>query len=256
MSTKPNWNTLKPMPYPKNPHSPLVIGHRGAAGLAPENTLAAFQKAVDLGIDGVEFDIQRTTDGELVVFHDETVDRTTDGKGETGKFSLPELKALDTGKWFLPDFAGEKIATFAEVLDLLKNANIILHVELKDPWLYPNMEQEVVDMLRKYDYVERCQIRSFYHPVLFAVHEIAPEFSISELWWQVLPTAEETNFKTINGQGDLYTAEYLAEVHARGQKATAWTVNDMELARNLIAMGIDGITTDYPDKVLKLATKV
>ena len=84
------------------------------------------------------------------------------------------------------------------------------------------------------------------------VIEIAPEFSISELWWQVLPTAEETNFKTINGQRDLYTAEYLAEVHASGQKAMAWIVNDMDLARDLIKMGIDGITTDYPDKVLAL----
>jgi glycerophosphoryl diester phosphodiesterase len=107
-------------------------------------------------------------------------------------------------------------------------------------------------LVREWKLVDRVQVRSFYHPVLRQLHEIAPEIAISELWFDHLPEDDETFFKTINSLWTLYTPQALGEIHARGQKATAWTVNDVETAQSLIEMGIDGLTTDYPDRLLPL----
>jgi glycerophosphoryl diester phosphodiesterase len=246
-------NHLKPMPSSRmSERKTQVVGHRGASGLAPENTLAAFQIALDLGVDGVEFDVQMTRDGHLVVAHDEELDRTTSGSGLLRELSIAELQVLDAGGWFAEDFKGERIPSLPELFDFMRGNDLLLFLELKDPAQYPGMEQAVADLIRKYDFVERVQVRSFDHSALHVFHRIAPEMSISELWYERIPSPEETHFPTIDVLYQLYTLENLAEIHARGQKATAWTVNDMEAARQLIDWGIDSITTDYPDQVLKL----
>jgi len=252
-SSNPDWSSLKPMPVSRvSSRHPIIVGHRGASGLAPENTLAAFQVAADLRVDGVEFDVQRTADGHLIVFHDDTVERTTNGTGAVGQFTLAEIQSLDAGSHFDPRFTGERVPTLRETFDFLRQTNLLLFVELKDPWRYPGMEAETAALIRTYDLVDRVQVRSFYHPSLHTLYEIAPEIAISELWADHLPTDEEVTFKTINAYYPLYTPENLAHIHRRGQQATAWTVNAIEVAQALIAAGIDGLTTDVPDRMLAL----
>jgi glycerophosphoryl diester phosphodiesterase len=250
---RPAWDTLKPMPASLvSDRRPLIIGHRGAKGLAPENTLAAFQVAADLGIDGVEFDVQRTQNGHLIVFHDDTVDRTTDGTGKIETLSLNAIKALDAGRNFDPKFQGERIPTLREAFEFLRATPLLLFIELKEPWRFPGIEAEVVALIREYDLVEQVQVRSFYHDALHAIYHLAPEIALSGLWLDRLPSDDEVTFKTINALAILYTAENIAHIHQRGQLATAWVVNDLVLARELMVAGIDGLTSDYPDQLLGL----
>ena len=158
---RPDWASLLPMPSSRvSQRHPIIVGHRGAQGLAPENTLAAFRAAADLNIDGVEFDVMRTADGHLVVFHDDEVERTTNGSGLIYDLTLAQVKALDAGSHFDPRFVGERVPTLEELFDFLKGTDLLIFLELKDPWRFPEIEQQTIDMIRAYGLVERTQIRS------------------------------------------------------------------------------------------------
>lgn len=249
----PRWETLRPMPRSRaSDRHPIIVGHRGAQGLAPENTLPAFQAAADLRIDGVEFDIQRCQDGHLVVYHDESVEQTTNGTGRIEHLTLAELQALDAGSHFDPRFAGERIPTLDAVLDLLRGTDLLLFIEIKSPWLYPGIEADLARAIHTYDLLDRCQVRSFYHPSLLALHTIDPDIPLSGLWFDHLPLDEEPLFRTVNALYLLYTPENIARLHTRDQQVTAWTVDDLDDARRLMEAGIDGLTTNYPDRLLVL----
>jgi glycerophosphoryl diester phosphodiesterase len=238
---RPDWATLVPLPTSRvSSRRPIIVGHRGAAGLAPENTLAAFQVAADLGIDGVEFDVQRTKDGHVIVFHDENVKRVTGVDARVEHLTLEEIKALDVGRSFGPEFEGERIPTLSEAFDFLRSQALLLFIELKDPWMYPGIESAIVALIREYDLAEQLCVRAFYHDALHTIHRLAPEIPLSELWLDRLPTDDEIVFKTI------------AHIHQRGQQVTAWTVDDLEDARRLMAAGVDGLTTNTPDRLLTL----
>lgn len=245
--------TLKPMPCSLASQRPTqLVGHRGASGLAPENTLAAFQVAADLRLDGVEFDVQRSSDGHLVVVHDDELDRTSDGHGPVGEKTLAQLQALDAGSWFERRFMGERIPTLAQVFDLLKPTPLLLYVELKDPARYPGMEAQVADLIRQYGLAERCQVRSFDHDSVRRFQALAPDIATSELWYERMPAPEQTFTGTVDVYHGFLTAENIAASHAAGVAVTAWTVNEVELAQRLIAWGLDALATDYPDQMLGL----
>lgn len=243
---------MRPMLIQNNKSFPVVVGHRGAAGLAPENTLRAFEVALQLGVDGVEFDVQRSADGELMIFHDETLERTTNGQGYLKDFTRTELQNLDAGNKFGEVFRGEKIPTLYEVVDFLRHTNLILHLEVKSPHLYAGIAEQLVGFIRGEDMVGRIQVRSFDHQALHKIYQLAPEIAISELWWEKIPIAHDMAFPTLNALYTLYTPENIAALHQVGKKVTAWTVNDAESAKRLIVMGIDGLTTDYPDRILEI----
>lgn len=249
---RPSWAKLAPMPPSPTSRYPMIIGHRGAKGLAPENTLAAFQVAADVGIDGVEFDVQRTLDGHLVVFHDEDVARVSDGTGLIPDMTLAEIKQLEVGSSFAPEFAGAAVPTLNEAFELLKQTDLLLFLELKEPWRFPGIEAEVAALIRQYALVERTQIRSFYHDALYAVHAAAPEIPLSELWLDRIPANDEVTFNTVNMFYRLLQPDDITRLRARGQRVTAWVVNELDKAQQLIDAGIDGIATDYPDRLLAL----
>lgn len=250
---RPNWATLPPIPASRVSHRhPMIVGHRGAQGLAPENTLAAFRAAAALNLDGVEFDVQRTRDGHLVVFHDDSVDRTTDGAGLIYEMTLNEVQALDAGSKFDPRFAGERVPTLREVFGFLKSTEMLLFVELKDPWRFEGIEAQVIELIREYDLSDRVQVRSFYHPSLHTHYRLAPDIPLSELWENHLPGDNEITFNTIDAYYLLVTPGEIARLHARGVTVTAWTVNNLDDARHLIAAGIDALCTNYPDRLLAL----
>jgi glycerophosphoryl diester phosphodiesterase len=248
---RPDFDHLPGLPASRvSDRRPIIVGHRGARGLAPENTLAGFQAAVEVGVDGIEFDVQRSQDGHLVVFHDDDVERVTGSSGAIASMTLDAIQALDAGRNFAPQYAGERIPTLRETFAALQASDVLLFVELKSPWRFPGIEGDLAALMREFGLVDRCQVRSFYHPSLHTLYRLAPEIPLSELWWDHLPTDDEVVLKTVNALHLLFTPETVAQLHARGQQATAWTVNNLDAARRLCEAGIDGLTTDFPHRLL------
>ncbi|NJL93016.1 MAG: hypothetical protein HC915_04490 [Anaerolineae bacterium] len=248
-----DWNTQAPLPASRrSTRRTQIIGHRGAAGLAPENTLPALEIAAELGVDGVEIDVQRSADGVLVVLHDEDLRRVAGDPRRVGECTWEQLQALEVGRHFSPRFAGTRIPALAQVLAFLKDTLLTLQLELKDPLRYPNIEAETVALLREQGWLERTLVISFYHPSLRTIHALAPELALAELWFDRIPGLHEAFTRSMDVLYSLLNLERLQSVQARGQQVAVWTVNDVEAARHLLHWGVDAIATDYPDRLLAL----
>jgi glycerophosphoryl diester phosphodiesterase len=233
----------------------LVYAHRGASGYAPENTMAAFKKAVELGSHGIECDVQMTKDGRLVVCHDETVDRTTDGKGFIKDMTFEQLRELDAGKWFDERFRGERIPELKELLELVKESGLILNIELKSGIVrYPGMEKRVIEEVSAYGLLSKVIISSFNHYSLKECRDIEPSVKTGALYMEGL--YEPWNYLEHLGckcAHPLYLAmdpEISEGLKARGFVINVFTVNDERVVKGLVEMGVDGIITNYPDKIL------
>jgi glycerophosphoryl diester phosphodiesterase len=237
-----------------------IIAHRGASAYAPENTLAAFAKAVDFGADILELDVRQTRDGELVVLHDASVNRTTNGKGRVADLTLEQIKALDAGSWFSPDFVGERVPTLAEVVDATPDFTTLL-VELKgSPEEYPGMEARVVRFIRQRGIEKRVILKSFERDVLNRLRMLAPDIPrlrivVSEISFLGLIIGHGVHFGSVFEDDVQYlqhhwfslTEGFIRKAHDRGYKVFAWDVDDEKRMEELIKKGIDGIETDHPD---------
>lgn len=244
--------------------SPKVIAHRGASGIAPENTLIAFQKALEIGVDRIEMDLRQTLDGEVVVMHDKTIMRTTNGWGSVRKLSLKKLKSYSAGSWFHPDFEDEKIPTFKEVLELV-NGQTTLLLEVKDgsPYHY-GIESNIVKLVNEYQANDWCIVQSFNDRILNNFKKL-PELQsdMQKLFAAFIPVApfyggskfsykrlkRYTFAKEINISYKYVTPRVVRKVHEMGKKVNVWTVNDMASLKKFYEMGVDGIITDYPDRL-------
>ncbi|ESU29672.1 glycerophosphoryl diester phosphodiesterase family protein [Flavobacterium limnosediminis JC2902] len=222
------------------------IGHRGAKGYIPENTLESFQKALDLGVDGIELDVHVCASGELVVFHDFTVDRVTNGSGEVDKLTLSELKTLK--------IAGElQIPTLAEVFDLI-NRKCWINVELKGH----DTAQPTCELIEKYvtkkgwtyeDFI----VSSFQKDELEKTRAHNPKIRLATLSQasveQALEWADELSAYAIHPHFSLLTDDNIHEAKKKGYKINVWTVNHYEDIQRLEAHIIDGIISDFPDRL-------
>lgn len=226
----------------QRPEDFLLIGHRGAAGLEPENTLAAFREAVRIGVDGVELDV-RCVGGELVVFHDEQLDRTTDGHGALANASLESLRRLDAGH-------GERVPTLEEVLAAVPE-RVLVNVELKGPGTAAAAADLLAGSRR------RLLVSSFDHERLRAFRARCPHTPVAPLvgaWSSgVEALARSLNAWSVNLAWRVVTAARVAEVRSWGCRCLVFTVNSVARARRLRAMGADGIFTDYPNRMRKAA---
>lgn len=235
----------------------LIIAHRGASGYAPENTLAAMKLAVEQNCDGIEMDVQLTKDGHVVVHHDWTVDRTTNGTGAIKDLTLEEIRSLDAGVWFSDKYRGEKVPTLEEVfIEMPKN--LMLNVELKAVSLdNRDLEAKVVELLEKYDRMDATIISSFNHLCLKRIREISPKVKIAVLYeahmFNPYQYLEANNFDSYSLHPCHYytTSELVQELHGKNIKVYTWTVNETSKAELLRAMGVDGIITNYPDMLSK-----
>ncbi|NUH86230.1 glycerophosphodiester phosphodiesterase [Bacillus firmus] len=234
------------------------IAHRGATGYAPENTIAGFDLAVDMKADYIEIDVQRSKDGELVVIHDTTVDRTTDGTGKVGNLTFDYLRSLDAGSWKGEQFAGEPIPTFEEILDRYHGKVGIL-IELKAPELYPGIEEQVADALKARNLDkpqnEKIIIQSFNFGSMKTMDQLLPNVPIGVLTSNRVDTTAEA-LKEFSAYADWYnpsygivTKELVNQVHTLGLQIGSWTVLSQEAADFLFEMEVDAIITDYPDYV-------
>lgn len=260
-----------PLDRPGTDGTPRVVAHRGASAYAPENTLPAVDKAKELGITWVENDVQRTRDGELVVMHDETLDRTTNveeifpdrAPWRVGDFTAEEISRLDAGSWFGAEYADTAVPTLAEYLRRVEQNGQKLLLELKKPELYPGVELETLKELANEGWLERGQtgarliVQSFDADAVRTVHELAPEVKTGFLGTP--PVAELPAYAEftdqINPRWTTVTRDYVASVqaltgaHGTRLEVYTWTVDNAGTARELAGAGVDGIISNRPDVV-------
>jgi len=234
-------------------NSPRIVGHRGAKANAPENTLAAFRRAREEGATWVEFDAKLTSDGEVVVIHDATLERTTDGKGNVADHTLAQLKQLDAGAWFSPAFKGECIPTFVESMALFAELGMGFNIEVKP---CPGREAETARaccaLIAKHWPASAPVpvLSSFKRASLEAAREAAPHiprgYLAEELGKSWRAEAESLGCMAIHPGWKRLTRQQVRDIKEAGLKALVWTVNEPERARELVAWGVDSIITDAP----------
>lgn len=239
---------------------PLNLGHRGASAYAPENTLAAFRLAAEMGADGVELDAKVSRDGVVVVMHDPTVDRTTGGSGRVSDLALADLKRLDAGSKFDRRFAGECVPTLEEVFDAVAD-RLIVNIELTN-YSSPAdaLELNVIDLIARRDLADRVMVSSFNPLSLRRVKRSAPHvvcgllyspgdpIYLRQTWGAPLIPYLEARHPAYR----MVDADYVRKYHARGQRINVWTVNEEDDMRRMIEAGVDAIMTDRPFVLQKL----
>lgn len=233
----------------------LKIAHRGAAGTRPELTRPAFERALEIGVDMIELDVQLTRDRGLVVLHDRELGRTVCGRGSVREHTLAELCGLDAGAWFAPEYVGTRVPALAEVLDLTAD-KAALNVEIKSPTADWDATAEVlVDLLTAKRRLDSTVISSFEMGALRAVRERSTTARLGVLWdaKDVAPMwrrAEELQARAVHPRWSLVDATVVAQAHARGLAVIVWTVNDPDAIARLAALSVDGIISDYPERLL------
>jgi glycerophosphoryl diester phosphodiesterase len=230
----------------------LIIAHRGASGHAPENTLAAFRKAVSLGATFIETDLQLTRDAHFVAIHDDTLNRTTNGQGRVHDRTLAELRKLDAGSWFGSQFTGERIPTLEEVLEFSKKNDVVFYLELKPGGSWGG-EHALIGALRESGEIPRCVVISFEPAILSNLRKIEPTIMTGVLYdaqlADPLAAALEVGARQIAVRADLVTPRMISEARKKDLQVLCWTVNHPAHIRELKAAGVDGIMSDYPDRL-------
>ncbi|HTT32778.1 MAG TPA: glycerophosphodiester phosphodiesterase family protein [Methylomirabilota bacterium] len=236
----------------------LVIGHRGASGHAPENTLAAFRKAVALGANFIETDLQLSRDAHFVAIHDSTVNRTTNGKGDVHDLTLAQLRNLDAGSWFGSEFSGERIPTLEEILQFSKKNDVVFYLELKPGGSWGG-EHALVGALRESGELARAVAISFDEALVLRLRQIEPTLMTGLLYdgrfEDPSEKAVEVGARQLIARGDLVTPALLERARKLDLQVVCWTVNHPAHMRLLIEAGVHGIMSDYPDRLIAAARK-
>lgn len=230
--------------------APLVIAHRGSSGVAPENTMAAFRKAIEMGSDMIELDVQRSKDGHVVVFHDSTLKRTTNGSGSLSDYTLAELQQLDAGSWFSEEYKGEPIPTLAEVLEAIRG-KCAVNIEIKNlPYPDPGVEQAVVDLLRETDFpLEDVIVSSFDHYCLVRLEALEPQIRTAVLFAHYPASLAGLDTKILHPHWQAIRPEFTGWVREANRIVNVWTVDQPEQWAKLIESGVDGLITNHPDRL-------
>jgi glycerophosphoryl diester phosphodiesterase len=241
---------------------PLILAHRGACADAPENTLAAFARAFELGADGVELDVTLTRDGVPVVIHDDTVDRTTNSKGAVAALTLAEIQQLDAGAWFGEKFRGERIPTLAQVFDLVP-AGKIVNVEIKGTSVRDDgLPLAIIRVIEDKNFAERVILSSFNPFALYRAAFLAPRLPRGLLYAATLPIYLRrawlrpiARVTAMHPDHTLVTRRFVRWTRAKKYKINTWTVDDPGEARRLADLGVDAIITNKPDVIRKEVDK-
>lgn len=250
-------------PYPR------LFAHRGASGEAPENTIVAFRRAVEIGVPYAELDVQATSDGQIVVIHDKTLERTTNGRGKVQEHTLAELQQLDAGYWFSPDggqtfpfrSTGTTIPTLAAVFRSCPELRFTVEIKQSDP----PIEELVVAVVRECGRAEEVILASEHDSVLSRVRVIAPEMATSFAVGEGLELLQRVSTAQLEGYRPpgqalqapvtfhgllLITTETVTAAHALGLEVHVWTINDPREMERLFDLGVDGIMSDFPARLL------
>ena len=241
---------------------PSVIGHRGAAAIAPENTLESIKQAACQGVKWVEFDVQLTLDNQVILFHDDDLQRTTNGQGKIWESPYTTIRQLDAGKWFSEKWRGAKVPTLAEAIFLLLNLDLKPNIEIKIPEHFgkghPYIEKVVfntISLLREYwPKKQSLLLSSFSFPALELAYQIAPEFKRGLLLWgkpqDWQKQAHAIQAKSINCADQFITKEWINEIRGMGYESAVYTINQVRRARELLEWGANSLFTDCPAMII------
>ncbi|MGE0826296.1 MAG: glycerophosphodiester phosphodiesterase [Candidatus Binatia bacterium] len=222
----------------------VVTSHRGAGSLEPENTVRAIRRAVELGVDQIEIDAQLTKDHQLILMHDETVDRTTNGTGKVAELTLAEIQQLDAGK-------AERVPTLAEVL-ALPTGKVVLQIELKGP----GTAVPVVEVVERTGKEHSVILTSFMHSELTTARHRNPHIQLGALWGRlpadVVQKSQQLGVQALHVWHKFIDQQLVADTHAQGLLIRAWNTDNPDEMRRLIALGVDAIGSDRPDVLLNV----
>jgi glycerophosphoryl diester phosphodiesterase len=235
-----------------------VIAHRGFSAEAPENTLAAIRAAIEVGADMVEIDVTMTADGFAIGLHDEKLDRTTTGKGLPTEWTLAELRKLDAGSWFSPDFSDERIPTLTEELEAVKE-RILINVEIKPEAVEHGVVERVAKLIADQEMHDQVVVSSFSPEALLRIRGVDPAVVTVSLFNKELHTGRdpleivtEVGSRGLNISHKRVTPELIERCHRHGIPVGVYTVNDQPDMRRMIDMGVHSIFTDHPDRLLEV----
>ena len=244
-----------------HPNSTKVIAHRGASGSAPENTPAAIKKALAMGVDMVEIDVHLSQDGQVIVMHDHTLDRTTSGGGKISMTSSAEIEELEAGSWFDSSFAGEKVPTLDEVLQTVNGkAQLLIEVKMGEKF-YDGIERTILSLIERYNAEDWCILQSFRDQILDNFKQLETEIPLHKLIVGPIPLTpflydgklkmggieKYKDFDGINISRNYAKKGLIQNIHDRQQTTYVWTVNDTAQMQKLIDSGVDGIITNHPE---------
>jgi glycerophosphoryl diester phosphodiesterase len=231
---------------------PWVIAHRGASGHTPENTLVAFERAVQLGAGFIETDLHLTRDARFVAIHDTTLERTSNGRGEVRDFTLAELRRLDAGMWYDREHMGQRIPTLEEILEFARKHDVIFYLEVKYDASW-GMHHSLIAALQAADYAGRTIVISFDQDTLAALRRVDPTammgFLVEEAGTDCVKEAIELGARQLCPKASLVTRALVEKAHGADLQVATWTVDEPEEMRRVIAAGVDGIMTNFPDRL-------
>jgi glycerophosphoryl diester phosphodiesterase len=241
----------------------LIIGHRGAMGYAPENTIASFEEAIRRGADWIELDVQLTQDGEIAVMHDTTVDRTTNGEGVVRDLTWKKLKGFDAGAWYDPEFSHQYVPSLGDVISRFRNRKTARHhalgivIELKTvKGSGGSLADAVVALLHKEQFTDRVVVISFDHVALQEVHAADKKLLTGFLYSEekekeepAISQAKAIGAHAIFPRKTAVNARQVAAAHKAGLAVAVWTANTKNEMKRMITCGVDAITTNYPDRL-------
>lgn len=235
----------------------LNIAHRGFSGVYPENTMIAFEKAIEAGCDGIELDVQLTKDGVPVIMHDEKVDRTTDGTGFVKDYTFSEIRKLNAKYRYEKADIFCEVPSLREYFELVKDKNIFTNVELKNSVvLYENLEEKVLDLIDEYNLRDRIIISSFNHLSVVKMKKMAPDMKYGFLEESIVLDAamyaKRYGIDYLHPSWQSVTKEYCRQAKEEGIEINTWTVNDLALMKKLQGLQVHGVITNFPDRVKKL----
>ncbi len=245
---------------------PLVLAHRGANKVAPQNTLPAFEKAIQFNADGIETDVHLCKDGEIVICHNYTVDATSNGKGSIDEMTFAELRELDFGSYFSSDFKGITLPTLAELLNLVKNMNLI-NIEIKPPQKDNDLVKKVVEEVYRFG-IEKNSIISCFDPeCIRQVKEMDKSLKTGLLYergalgdeimnFGVVEYCKQLNADAAHPEHILLTEDLVKDLHNNGIKVNPWTVNLKEDIIKYTSWGCDALITNVPDFCIKVLKEI
>ena len=246
-----------------------VISHRGANKYAPQNTMPAFRKAVEIGVDGFETDVHFSADGHIVICHNYTVDETSNGMGNVSDMTLERLRELDFGSYFSDEFKGTQLPTLGEFLELCKDDMIkVMNIEIKEP---QNGKKDIADKtieeVKKAGLFDKLLVSSFDPEIIIRCKEVDPECKTGFLYSPDRPItytkmvlhyvdyAKEIGADFLHPHFSLVNARFVEKLHENGIGVNPWTVDDKDTARKLLSYGVDGIITNVPDDMNKIVAE-
>ena len=233
----------------------MILAHRGASSYAPENTMAAFYKALEMKANGIELDLKQTKDGEIVVFHDTDVSRTTNQSGNLRNFTLQEIQEFDAGSWFSGEYTGEKVVRFEDFLYYFGSKPIYLAIELKDD----HIEAAVLAILQKFELQSKITITSFNFDNLVRMRSLSQSielgFLTNVITEKIIEQLKEFSIRQICPNGELLEKEHVELARKSELEIRSWNTSSEEIMQHVIDCGVDGMTIDFPDKLVEALDK-